>query len=144
MRSLNLAIVSLAAGVLAGCVGPVQTYSGEPKDMKQIAVVTGGSTQFAGGTYIAFFVSYAELEAGKKPEFKKVGDAFAGYPRELRMLPGRYAVMTRCTIGNQYAFPAVSLQVEAGATYEITCEPVADRLSTVKASARRIDAQAKP
>ncbi|MGH8641401.1 MAG: hypothetical protein ACRET6_06805, partial [Burkholderiales bacterium] len=127
-----------------GCATPVvQTYSGEPKDTRQIAIVKGGASEFANGKYFASFAQYAELEAGKKPEFKKMGDAFAGYAKELHMLPGRYAVMTYCAIGNHFAFPIVNLQVEAGATYEITCAPVADNLSTVRASARRIDAQPK-
>jgi hypothetical protein len=145
MKSLNLAIVSITVGVMAGCAAPpaVQTYSGDPKDARQIAIVKAGTTEFPNGKYYASFSQYAEREVGKKPEFKKLGDAFAGYARELHLLPGRYAVMTYCAIGNYAGFTIVDFQVEAGATYEITCAPVAGNLSTVRASARRIDAQPK-
>ena len=122
---------------LYGCVGTVQSYSGEPRAINKVSVVRGVITEFAGSNYHTFFASYAPFVPGKKPEFQNVGDAFVGYPRELHMAPGSYLLLTRCHIGNQYAFPSVHLDAVEGMTHEIICEPVSDELSKVKATFRK-------
>ena len=135
----------LLLSTLAGCAGTVQTYSGNPKDASQIAVVRARASEFSGtgNRYFVSFASYAKLEPGQKPVPERVGNAFTGYPSELQLLPGRYAVMTRCSIMNQYAFPSFTLDAVAGATYEVICEPVADQLSRVRAIVEKVDTPSK-
>lgn len=117
---------------LSGCVGVVKTYSGE-KSIDQIAIIKGGNLEFAGNRYHTFLVSYAPIVKGEKAKFQNVGDSFIGYPREIHIEPGRYLVMTKCYIANQYAFPAVEFEAAGGMTYEIQCEPIPDELSRVRA-----------
>lgn len=90
-----------------------------------------------------FFASYSKLEPGSKLDFQQVGNAFAGYPSEMHMLPGKYLVMTRCVIGGQYAFPSFTLEAVAGATYEVLCSPVADQLGRVKVTVQKIEAHSR-
>ena len=136
---MKLLITLLFLLPLTACVGTVQTYPGEPRDISQIAILKGGSADPSGDTfwpgnkYWLSFVSYRFLEEGKKPESVRVGNAFIGNPREIHVAPGKYLLLTRCDIQNQYAFPSVSVDAVAGMTYEIRCEPVANQLSTVKA-----------
>jgi hypothetical protein len=117
---------------LTGCVGVVKTYSGE-RNIEQIAIIKGGDLEFAGNRYLTFLASYAPIVEGNKPESHSVGNSFTGYPREIHIEPGKYLVMTKCHIANQYAFPAVAIEAEAGMTYEIKCEPIPDQLSRVRA-----------
>lgn len=143
MKSPTTLVSLLLLSTLAGCAGTVQTYSGDAKSDSQIAVVKSRAHEFvgSGSRYFAFFASYAKLEPGQKPVFQNVGNEFTGYPKELRMLPGKYMVMIRCGTQGQFAFPSFNFEAVAGATYEVICEPVANQLSTVKATVEKIDGQ---
>lgn len=125
-------VVALCVFALSGCVGVVKTYSGE-KSIEQIAIIKGGTLEFAGNRYHTFLVSYAPIVKGDKPIFQNVGDSFIGYPREIHVEPGKYLIMTKCYITNQYAFPSVAIETLGGMTYEIQCEPIPDELSRVRA-----------
>lgn len=145
MKLLNVLTLSLSMAFLSGCAQTARkTYSGEPKDRSQIAVLIGGATEFARERYSTQFHDYAELDAGKKPTFNRVYDAFQTAPRELHMLPGRYLVRINCMVGgNRNAWLLISLEVAAGATYEIICEPVPSDLGKVRARSRRIEIQSQ-
>jgi hypothetical protein len=141
VKTATVPTLALAIGLLAGCApAMVQTYQGPPKDRSQIAVLKGIAAEApgTGRTYYVFFTSYAEFDPARKPVAIKVGDSFTGYPKELTMLPGPYLVVTRCATGNQYAFPVIRINLEAGAEYEVRCEPVPNMLSQVRVIARRI------
>lgn len=133
MKSIGILFLVL---LLFGCVGTVQTYPGAPQALNKISVVKGINQEFAGNTYRTYFTSYAFLTSGVKPELNRVGDSFVGYPNELHMAPGNYLIQTRCSVGSQYAFPAIELEASEGISYEISCQPVSDELSKVKAFVR--------
>src|SRR5690606_23472603 len=100
------------------------------KAPSEVAILKGKPNVFSGASYLVAFSSYADISKGDK-KFKDVGDEFFGWPQEIHMLPGKYLIITRCYVGNQYAFPSVPVEVLAGVTYEVTCSPVPDKLSTV-------------
>ncbi|MDK9764223.1 hypothetical protein KI743_19640 [Vibrio sp. D420a] len=131
-NSLSLSAILLTVFSLSGCVGVVHTYEGSKKPLNEVAVLKGENLEFAGRNYRVLFSSYTDLSDDEK-DFKNVGDAFIGYPKEIHMLPGDYVVLTHCIVGDEYAFPAVKASVKAGETYEVKCGPIPDKLNTVGA-----------
>ncbi len=114
--ALGLAVATL---LLTGCAAPklVHGYEGEPKPVGEVAVLLGKDNFH----YRLAFANVADLDVEGDLEWIETGNAWTGYTREVRVLPGRYVVMTHCTIGNRYAFPSIRVTVVAGMTYEMTC-----------------------
>ncbi|OLQ71088.1 hypothetical protein BIT28_02640 [Photobacterium proteolyticum] len=137
-NSVFLSVVLLTVFSLSGCVGVVHTYEGVKKPAEEVAILKGEVTEFAGRNYRVVFSSYTDISKDEK-DFKDVGDAIVGYPREIHMLPGEYFVLTQCLVGNEYAFPAVRASVKAGEVYEVKCGPVPGKLSTVGAKIQLVE-----
>jgi hypothetical protein len=127
MRSIA-ALWAVPFGLLAGCAGPqvVQLYDGPQRDVKEIAVlraVQHGATA-AGFAYVT---SVDSMDSKTKP--RPVDESFADhYPSELRVLPGRYEIRLQChrrapSKAGNLALPATTLNVGAGFTYELHCDP---------------------
>ncbi|MFZ3183834.1 MAG: hypothetical protein WA173_06800 [Pseudomonas sp.] len=130
---LSPAILIAVCICLTACVGTVHTYEGEKKPPNEVAIIKAKTNEFSGASYFVNFASYADISKGDR-KFKDVGGEFIGWPSEMHMLPGKYLIRTNCYIRQQYAFPSVSVEVLAGITYEVTCRPVPDKLSTVEAT----------
>ena len=121
-------LLALCCGWLLGCAGPqvVDLYSGPQRDVESIGIlkaVQHAST--AGGFAYITSAAGAESPGPQQP----VAESFADqYPSELRVLPGRYEIRLQCqqraqsTPGN-VALPGLTLDVAAGFTYELHCNP---------------------
>jgi hypothetical protein len=127
MRSIA-GLWAVPFGLLLGCAGPqvAQLYDGPQRDMREIAVlraVQHGTT--AGG--FAYIASVDTRDSRTKP--KPVDESFTDhYPSELRVLPGRYEIRLLChrlapSKSGDVALPATTLNVGAGFTYELHCDP---------------------
>ena len=141
-NSLSLSAILLTVFSLSGCVGVVHTYEGSKKPLSEVAVLKGENLEFAGRNYRVLFSSYTDLSDDEK-DFKNVGDAFIGYPKEIHMLPGDYFVFTKCLVGNEYGFPTVKASVKAGEIYKVKCGPIPGKLSSVGAMIQLVEQEAE-
>nr|WP_321280960.1 hypothetical protein [uncultured Vibrio sp.] len=141
-NSVSLSVIFLTVFSLSGCVGVVHTYEGPQKPVKEVAILKGEVTEFAGRNYRVVFASYSDLSKDEN-DFKDVGDEFVGYPKEIHMLPGDYFVFTKCLVGNEYGFPTVKASVKAGEIYKVKCGPIPGKLSSVGAMIQLVEQEAE-
>ena len=123
--------------LLAACGGTLKTYSDDSRSTTSIATVRSATFEFAGQKYFTSITSYANWVAGQKLNFNSTNNVITGEPDTLLMLPGKYVLLTRCSVNNQWAVASVDVDLEAGATYEVSCGPVPDQLSKIHAFARK-------
>ena len=125
----RFAAMLVLLGVTAcGTPGPVQTYEGTPRPASDVAILKGISAGYRAG-----FASYAKREVGLKVQFTRLNSFGQGYPNEVHLLPGTYAVLLHCHDGRGYAFPSVEIPVIGGTTYELGCRQPIGETSKVEA-----------
>lgn len=110
------ALASLTSCVgMAGYMGAhLNAYEGPEKPDQQVATLTSTKDSASFG--------YAMLS---KVDGKTYGDnLMRGYPKIVKVLPGRHHVTVKCIVSNKYAFPSVTVEFEAAHTYELGCRDI--------------------
>jgi hypothetical protein len=114
-------IISALLFLLSGCVGisgmmggHVNAYEGPEKPDSEVAtLVCTQNPDLSGNAFLS-----------KVDEETYGDDLFRGFPRVVKILPGKHKITVKCLVSNKYAFPAVTGLFEAGRYYELTCNDV--------------------
>jgi len=133
MKILKTLFITLSLTSLISCSSNptvIKTYTDKNQGRNEIAIVSSPSKTYGKKTYGAFFRQYAKYEAGKKLEYKDTGSYFfGGFADILHMLPGQYLITVHCAVNagykrNSFAILDVTIEVTAGGSYDVLCEPV--------------------
>ena len=113
---------------LSGCVADtVMAYEGDERPLSEVAILTTDPNS-------QFFVGLASyVEAGTGEDFEHVGGVFAGYPSEMHMLPGEYAVLIYCGEGDWFSWPQFRFTAVAGMSWKVGCRSVPGQSGKVEA-----------
>jgi hypothetical protein len=138
MKKLCIVIISIA---LTSCAYiPKKAYDGSSRGKYDVAFISGDfSNLFNSSVYSNNISSSQKIENGMLSDKRIYGSESFGFAKEVSFLPGRYLVETWCQNGSSYAYPSIDLDVKAGFTYTIRCEPVADSAGMLKAVLKSVE-----
>jgi hypothetical protein len=115
MKSVILLAVPI---LLASCTPSIlRAYRGPPLEASQVGIVKASPSR---RTIVGVINGYSHVDKWGVPVDRRFDNA----PYELHLLPGSYWIQLHCLYSFYRAFPGIPLDVHAGTTYELGCEPV--------------------
>lgn len=104
--------------LLSGCVRTLQFTEGAKELQDRAAKLRPSSIR---SPWFPFIYGYKQLVEGKSNEWNMIGGPNLGYPKQLNLKPGVYAVWFFCNSRSTYAFPSATFVAEENKTYFSRC-----------------------
>jgi len=125
-------LILAALSTISGCgVLPAKNFDGDiPSD--RIATFNSKSNEREGRAWFyAMMVAYQPSNSvADKPTV--IGSDSLGWPRVLKLTPGKYRLSIRCMTSLGSAYSKLDVIAEAGKNYDVTCSPVNDRVGEIQ------------
>jgi len=128
MRNSFLLFAAASLSVLlcsCGFMTPAQQYTGDRKNVAEIAVIQSYHGSPLGDEYHATISGYAYKPEAGPSVVKRFGlPGFTDYPREIQLNPGNYALELYCfkSLTKPTFRPTFEISVKAGTAYTVKCD----------------------
>lgn len=103
---------------LSACTNLQPKFEQAEINSGNLSLIKSKKVSFWGSEYFPWVHSVYDADGNKIVQMA----AYADRINELYLRPGQYLVVLLCDRGNSYAHPSTAATLEAGKTYEASCE----------------------
>ena len=127
---ININLFLVVSLLLSACgSASIRAYPEPDKPLHEISIIKAQKEN----NFDLFFQKISKLSADSKSNWKSTGNSWTGFADSIQTLPGRYAVLVHCTDNKEFGTVILTLEVQAGNTYNIQCKSSLNNKNEVKA-----------